>query len=313
MACIDSLRKLKYSENLLEIFIVNDKSTDNTFEVSVKASEGSNIKVINSRDHSTTNLRGKPNAIDTAIEQSKGEIILMTDADCIVNENWVEEISSYYDDKTLMVCGFTKQDRNHKLFTSIQTIDWMYLQGIASGSCGIGSALSCIGNNLSFRKEAYYRVGGYENIKFSITEDLAILKNIKALANDSIRYPISPDSSVSSEECLTLRQLYLQKKRWFKGGAGISIFGYVLGLSMYLSNILFLAGWIFLPIFLYVSLIAVKFISDLMIILPVNTGLKFKGYIKYYIIFEFYFMIYGLLLPFTFIFGYKVQWKGRKL
>ena len=38
------------------------------------------------------NLRGKPGALQAGFDIAKGEIFLMTDADCTVNEQWITTI-----------------------------------------------------------------------------------------------------------------------------------------------------------------------------------------------------------------------------
>jgi cellulose synthase/poly-beta-1,6-N-acetylglucosamine synthase-like glycosyltransferase len=117
---------------------------------------------------------------------------------------------------------------------------------------------------------------------------------------------------VLTEECKTVKELYNQKKRWFKGGLGINFLGWLLGFEMYAVNIILLFGFLILNIYLYLTLIAIKFISELLIMLPVYYKLGFKNIMKYFLIFQIYFAIYGLLLPFTFILNPKIIWKDRK-
>lgn len=311
--CISSLKNLSYDKKILEIYLVNDKSTDSTKSIMLSETIGYNeFIVIDSDDIETKNLKGKANAIDSAIKKCSGEIILMTDADCIVSPDWVSETVKYYNGKTEMVCGFTKINYNNSFFAKLQALDWVYLQSLASCSSGIGSILSCIGNNLSFTKKVYAEIGGYENISFSVTEDLAIMRRINSDSSYRVIYPINPECTVLTEECKTIKELYNQKKRWFKGGLGINFLGWILGFEMYVLNIILIFGLIFLNPFLYVFLVLTKFISELLIIVPVYRKLRFKKILIYFPLFQIYFAIYGLLLPFTFLFGSKIKWKERK-
>lgn len=313
-SCIASLKNLNYDKNLLEVILVNDKSTDSTKSIMIKETEDcSFIKVIDSDDIETKNLKGKANAIDSAIKIAKGDIILMTDADCTVPPDWVKETAGYYADKVNMVCGFTKINYANSFFARLQALDWIYLQSLASCSSGIGSILSCIGNNLSFTKKVYNEIGGYEKINFSVTEDLAIMRRINSDEKYKVIYPLNPSCAVTTEECKTLKELYNQKKRWFKGGLGINFLGWILGFELYALNLILLFGFLFLNINLYLILILIKFISELIIILPVYYRLNFRNLIIFFPLFQIYFSVYGLLLPFTFLLNTKINWKERKL
>jgi cellulose synthase/poly-beta-1,6-N-acetylglucosamine synthase-like glycosyltransferase len=312
--CISSLKKLNYDKNLLQIILVNDKSTDSTKSIMLnETKEFSQFCVIDSDDTRLKNLKGKANAIDSAIKIATGDIILMTDADCIVPTNWISETVKYYSENIQMVCGFTKINHHNSFFAKLQALDWIYLQSLASCSSGIGKILSCIGNNLTFTKKVYNNIGGYEKINFSVTEDLALMRRINSDENYEVIYPVNPECAITTEECKTIKELYNQKKRWFKGGIGINFLGWILGFELYIVNLLLVFGLIFFNVYFYLFLITIKIISELLIILPVYFKLKFKGLLIYFPIFQIYFSIYGLLLPFTFLHSSKINWKDRKL
>ncbi len=312
--CISSLKRLKYDKNLLQIILVNDNSTDSTRSMMMKETEGyENFLVIDSDKNANKNLKGKANAIATAIKTASGDIIMITDADCIVPEGWAEETVRYYSKNTQMVCGFTRVNHATSFFAKLQALDWIYLLSLASCSSGIGKILSCIGNNLTFTKKVYNDIGGYEKINFSVTEDLALMRRIDSDKSYKVIYPIDPECTVTTEECKTIRELYNQKKRWFRGGIKINFLGWILGFELYIVNIILIFGLIFLNPYIYLFLIALKIISELLIIVPVYFKLKYKKLLIYFPIYQIYFSIYGLLLPFTFLAGSRVSWKNRKL
>lgn len=311
--CINSLKYLIYPKELYEIIIVNDRSTDKTKETVLKSIEGhKNFTLIDSSENITKIFPGKANAIDCGIKVSRGEIIMMTDADCIIPPEWIRETVKYYDEETGMVCGYTRINDANGFSSKVQSLDWLYLLSTAIGSSGLNRTLACIGNNLTFRKKVYDETGGYGEIKYSVTEDLALMKAVRN-AGYKIKFPVNPLSAITTDECKTFYELYSQKKRWFRGGAGIGIFGYFTGILMYIVNSIMLTGFLLLPLHLYLAFLLIKFLSDMFIIFPVYRKLHNSGLYKYFIFFEIYFMIYGLLLPFTFLTGYKVNWKNRKV
>jgi cellulose synthase/poly-beta-1,6-N-acetylglucosamine synthase-like glycosyltransferase len=312
--CISSLKNLAYDKNLLQIILVNDKSTDSTKSIMLRETESLNFfKVIDSDDTSNKNLKGKVNALDSAIKISTGDIILMSDADCIIPPGWVSETVKYYQDDVAMVCGFTKINYNNSFFAKLQALDWIYLQSLASCSSGIGKILSCIGNNLSFTKNVYNEIGGYEKIDFSVTEDLALMRRIDSDKKYKVIYPVNPDCAVVTEECKTVKELYNQKKRWFKGGLGINYLGWILGFELYIENLILIFGIFFFKPDFYTYLVVVKIISELLIIIPAYYKLKFKKLLYIFPVFQLYFAVYGLILPFTLFLSKKIEWKGRKL
>jgi cellulose synthase/poly-beta-1,6-N-acetylglucosamine synthase-like glycosyltransferase len=311
--CIKHLKKLKYNKELLEIILVNDKSTDKTKEIMLNETKGNEyFKVIDSNKIETSSLKGKANALDTAIKLTQADIIFTTDADCEVPENWLEETVKYYKENTAMVCGFTIIKSGKNLFAYIQSLDWIYLLSLASCSAGINKILSCLGNNLSFSKNAYNDIGGYERVGFSVTEDLALMRTIDKDKRFKIKYPLNPLTLVKTEACESFKELYNQKRRWFRGGVNINLLGYILGVELYVMNFFLLLGLLFVNPLLYLLIIFVKIISELSITIPVYKKLRIKKLLRYYPIFQIYFALYGVLLPLSFILGKGINWKERK-
>ena len=210
LECLNSLDQLKYPKDKLEIIIVDDNSTDSTGTIIDEfISDNDKFKKV----FAENNQSGKPGALSAGIKNASGEIILLTDADCRPSITWALSITSYYTNETGIVNGFTSQD-SFNWFSGMQAIDFIYLTSVASGTINNNAPVSCIGNNMSFRKEAYADVGGYENIPFSVTEDFALLNAINNLGKYKIIYPLNPESLVTSKPCPSLKELFRQKKRW---------------------------------------------------------------------------------------------------
>src|SRR4030095_7025838 len=106
------------------------------------------------------------------------------------------------------------------LFWGLQSVDWLYLLSVASGGDGIRIPISCVGNNMSYRKKAYDEVGGYEKIPFSVTEDFMLLQKIHKDAGYNTKFPVNDETKNITLPCLTINQLLSQKKRWAAGGIG---------------------------------------------------------------------------------------------
>ncbi len=311
LKCLKSLDKLEYPEEKLQIILVDDRSTDNTGNIidNFILNKSKFTKILTKKE--IGRLKGKTNALANAIEIATGEIILTTDADCVMVPSWIKTTVSYYQDDVAMVNGFTTQTANSN-FSGMQAIDFIYLLIVAAGTINMGTPISCIGNNMSYRKKAYLEVGGYENLTFSITEDFNLLKAINKLKKYKIIYPLNKDALVTSAACTDIRSLYHQKKRWSIGGLRAPWEGYVIFVFGYLANVLTLLT----PLFLsktWLYLVLFKLATDLFLLLPAYIKLGLVKDLKYFITFEIYYLVYVTLLPTIILFtGKRVNWKGRK-
>lgn len=76
----------------------------------------------------------------------------------------------------------------------------------------MNTPLGCFGNNISISKAAYNHIGGFDKLKFSVTEDYVLLNSIFE-AGFSIRYLCSKDTSVETLPVDTFRKYLKQRKR----------------------------------------------------------------------------------------------------
>jgi cellulose synthase/poly-beta-1,6-N-acetylglucosamine synthase-like glycosyltransferase len=226
-----------------------------------------------------------------------------------VPPTWASNIASYFRKDVSLVCGYTTQ-KDFNAFSGMQAVDFIYLLGVGAGTINFNKPLSCIGNNMSYRRTAYEAVGGFEALPFSVTEDSQLMLKISQLENMRVIYPLDKDALVVSEPCPDLKSLYWQKKRWGVGGLDIGLRGFLLMIPSFLTHLLIL----FSPFFFSISilyLIFFKIFIDYFFLLPLhkklNLILKFRSFIS----FEIYFLIYVIVLPFSVLLSKNVRWKER--
>ncbi|MBU1115822.1 MAG: glycosyltransferase [Bacteroidetes bacterium] len=311
LECIESLDKLEFPENKIEIILVDDNSTDKTGQIIDEFIFGKPKfrKIISSKKKG--DLKGKTLAISNGIEIASNEIILTTDADCVVAPTWAKRIASYYvDDSVAIVNGMTNQFEIDS-FSAMQSVDFIYLLSTASGAINIGKPMSCIGNNMSYRKSAYEEVGGYEGLEFSVTEDFNLLMAIDSLKKYKIIYPIDKEALVTSKACSTFKELYHQKKRWSVGGLEMRFYGLVIIGTAFLANLMILISP-FMFSKAIIPLLTFKIIIDYFLIAPVHQKLGLTLKAKHFFLFELYFILYVVIIPIILIFTRKVTWKERE-
>lgn len=310
--CLESIARLSYPKDRLEVVVVNDRSSDNTGRIIEEFAAAHPFIILhNATEDPSGRLKGKTNAVAQGIRRSHGEIILFTDADCVVSERWVEETVKYYKAGDIgLVAGFTAL-RHRNLFEAMQALDWFVLFSIAAATIRLHFPVTAVGNNLSVRRKAYDAVGGYEKIPFSITEDYALFHAITSKTNYKARFPVDPLTLVQSLPCPDWGSLYRQKKRWFAGGAdmgvkSISLFatGYIFKTLLLAAFFLHGAGPVLLPFVL-------KCCADILLVRPALAAFGRLHLLLYLVPFEIYYILYVVFFPPLVLADRKVSWKER--
>jgi len=308
--CLASLDLMDYPEGKLEIIIVNDNSTDKTGEIINDFIAGKPKFRTIIPEGIKGKLKGKTNALANALKVSRGEIILTTDADCTPPPTWAKSIASYFQKDVGAVLGFTTQS-GETPFYGMQAMDFLYLHTIASGTANLNKPTSCIGNNMAYRKSAYDDAGGYENIPFSITEDMKLMTTIHEMKKYKVIYPLDKDALMVSKPLANYKEIFWQKKRWGVGGVDSKLYGYAIMASGYVAKIcMLLLPFLFSPAALYLT--AFKIFIDCFFVQQIFNKLGLKFRLSHFTAFEIYFIIYVLLLPIVVLPNRKVKWKGRE-
>ncbi|MFI5211278.1 MAG: glycosyltransferase [Ignavibacteria bacterium] len=311
--CIRSLLQLNYPKEKLEIILVNDRSVDRTKEIMLSYLVANPQLIYLEAVESTGKLKGKANALEQALRTASNDIIFTTDADIEVNRNWVQEIIKYYDKETGVVAGYSVIEPRG-IFGGLQSVDWLYLLSVASGGDGVGIPISCVGNNMSYRRSAYDEAGGYANIKFSVTEDFMLLQKIhKETSYKKTKFPVNDDTKNITLPCMTLKQLLRQKKRWAAGGIGELNFGMLVGAFSWLTGMVILSGWLFLDIQTYLIFILSKLAIDSVFLFPAAKEFKMLKIYLYIVFFELYFALYVFITSIMLGIDRKVIWKDQKI
>ena len=89
---LEDLVNQNMDKSNFEIVVVNDRSTDETCSIiNNYSSMYNNIKTINIENINV--MTPKKYALTKAVENSSGDIIISTDADCRVNKDWVNSMA----------------------------------------------------------------------------------------------------------------------------------------------------------------------------------------------------------------------------
>lgn len=309
--CIRSVAASDYPLHKYEIIAVNDRSTDRTGAVmdEMKA-EIPNLRVKHiSSETAHKNLRGKPGALQAGIDLANNDIIMMTDADCIVKPGWIRHISRIFaDDEIGIVPSFTTI-RGDSIFERITAVESIFLHTMAAGAIGIGSTLGAYGNNMAIRKSDFNKVGGYKSVRFSVTEDLAMLQAIRK-SGKKAHYLLSYESSVETHACKNMKEYLSQHHRWAVGGTELgwrAAFFVTSTLVQWLGLIAAIASDQFLWL---VAILGVRLAGDFWVIAPSLKALR-KNHLKLWVFPSILFlMLFEPVIPLTLL-KRDVVWKDQ--
>jgi len=311
LQCLESLSQLEYPQDKIEIIVVDDRSTDKTSSiVTTFIKQFSHFRLIQITTEGTT-IKGKANALAVALDEARGEIFMFTDADCSVSSKWVKTTIKNFGDSIGIVGSYTLLNAENT-FEGIQALDWLIHFSVSAALAGNNVPLTVIGNNFSISKKAYDGVNGFRGIPFSITEDYALALAVLKQTKFRVKFLLNSETLVKSFPCETWKQIYRQKQRWGFGANEMVLPGIiVIGLG-YITHLLLLCSFFLVPVMFLWKLFAAKFLADIFLLWKPMKEFRARRLLKYFIPFEIYFYLYGLLFPFVILFTKNVTWKERQ-
>ncbi len=216
--CLQALEKQSYPLDRIQVLIGDDDSDDGTDQVIHRFKTQYphlNTSVIPIQS-SLQGLQGKANVLAHLFHRAEGEFVFITDADIAVSPSWIQGLVSTMQTHDISAASGSTFVESETLFGTFQALEWIEAFGLLHAADHYRIDVTAVGNNMVVSKKAYDAVGGYENIPFSVTEDLELylaLKKNKAqhkqvLNSEVIAWTTPIDSALA---------LLKQRKRWLKG------------------------------------------------------------------------------------------------
>lgn len=323
-ALLYSLSNLDYPRSYFEIILVNDDSEDNSLQACFNFKQSHPNLVFSIINNKRKTNSPKKDAIITAIEASRFENILTTDADCIVPSKWLEAYNeSVLGTKANLIAGpvsFLNGPSNKEKFLNyliaFQDLDFMSLQAVSIGAFGLKKPFMCNAANMCYKKDAFLNAEGYVgNSNISGGDDVFLLQKFIEL-NYPVSYLKSEVAIVKTKPQPSLESLFSQRIRWAaKATAYKSTFAKLVGLIVLLVNLFLVIGLILtllnkvnyeLVLFSFL----IKFLVDFILLYHSAVFFRKKLILSHY-------LWSSLLYPFfsttvaiaSFFSGF--QWKGR--
>lgn len=314
---LNGIQNQAYPANSLEIILVDDHSEDDGLKLVLdwqKHHPECNLLVL----YNGANETGKKAAIRKGSQQATGEFLLMTDADCLLHPNWVNEMIITQQETTAdLVCGAVKIKKSH-FWQNLEGLETAALMAVAATGIRINKPNFCNAANLMVRRQDYLAVEKTRtDFGLASGDDVFLLhqfhKNGKKLA-----YCLTPFSGIVVMAKKSMAELIQQRLRWAsKWKSGLDGGNMGLAVGVWLFHLMYL-GLIILGL-------ATQKVSDvgLLILFKTATELYFmETFTEEYgrqnsggwvFIFQPIYSLYVLYMGLRVLFSRQYVWKGRKV
>lgn len=289
------LAQLDYPKELLDIVIVDDRSTDNTWSLIKHFSDQhAHIHGVLIKEKSPA-MTPKKYALTTAIEQSRGEYILSTDADCRIPQSWVKSMVKLLEEGVGITVGSsTIESSKYSSFIHYQLVDFLALVTANAGAMGWDFYWTGSGQNLAYKRKLFEEIDGFHPVRDRISgDDIYLVQSIGK--KYGCTFNPDPGSFIKTSPSSSIRQFISQRIRWSSNSrfaAKTDLFFLLFLFNAFLMNSTILVG-IFTPQLYSIlpMVFGLKFVSDALVI--------FSGAAKLHLTFpSIIFILWSILQPF---------------
>ncbi len=226
--CLEAILAGTYPPDLLEIIVVDDHSEDTTAEVVRDYSRRYPLVRLLSLAGFITpeDLPGafKKKALEIAIAQAGGALIVTTDADCQAGPQWLTLLVSVFQTRpqVQLLTAPVNFHQEKTLFGRFQSLDLLGLMGITAA--GIHHRFQRMGNgaNLAYRKTVFAEVGGYAGNKQQASgDDMFLIQKVAARYPAGIFFLKNKAATVYTAAEPDLRAFWQQRLRWGQKNAAL--------------------------------------------------------------------------------------------
>lgn len=306
---LHSISLLNYPKDLMEVILVDDDSEE-VFSVQYSVFS---LKVIKNERKSNS---PKKDAIETAIQIAKNDWIITTDADCLVQKDWLTIYDQYIQENEVdMIASGVCYLPKNGFISAFQNLDFLSLQGATIESFGIGKPFMCNGANFAYSKHFFKELNGFQgNDSIASGDDVFLLQKAILVAQKKVSFLLAKESIVTTKSVETWFELFQQRVRWASKSTGYSsVYGKMLALVVLVENLAWIVTflfWLFQLIDpnIFLLFIASKFLIDF--ILLYKTANFFESKLQYVLASSLLYPFFSVSVAVYSLFG-DYSWKGR--
>jgi len=311
---LENLLEQNYPDELYEIIIINDRSTDNTSDI-INYYERNYTQIRGfSINEEKSDLKAKKGALDCGIRNSSFELLAFTDADCLPSLNWLQEINNHFQKGVDFIAGYSPLIIDQWFLALLKNLERASIFAVNAGSFGWNWGFTCTARNMAYRKEIFLKAGGFEGIGHlrSGDDDLLLQKLMKFIRK--LNFMFSQNSIVKSYDKQTAKEQFdLENRRASKWRyypvviklMSMLVFFYFLSLTgTFLFSILGLINWVD-----FLILIGFKILIEFCLLLIFNLKVKKLHLLSVFPLAEIIYIPYFVFFALKGTFG-KYSWKN---
>jgi cellulose synthase/poly-beta-1,6-N-acetylglucosamine synthase-like glycosyltransferase len=208
---IESMLNQDYPKELFDIFVIADNCDDNTAKVARKYG-------VYVYERFNKKEKGKGYALEWLFDKifkmnNKYDAVAIFDADNLVSKNWCKEINSKMEDGYKVVQGYidSKNPNDSWIATSYSIAFWTQNRMFQLARANIGLSNQIGGTGFAVNTEVLKDLGWGATC---LTEDLEF--TCKLILNGE-KVGWAHDAIIYDEKPLTLKQSWVQRRRWMQG------------------------------------------------------------------------------------------------
>lgn len=206
--CLESIKKVDYPKNKIEVIIVDGYSSDNTVEIA--KSFGARVFYNRQKIRST--------GCQVGVNKARGTIIAFTDADCVVPGNWLKDLLKHLTNNNIVSVGgpnITPKDDTPFAKASGEAI-WLLTRagsryGLTSGK--VTEIYHNPGCNVIYRKRIIKKVGGFNPCLLTCEDEELDFRIRRA----GYKLLFTPKVVVNHYRRPTYKRIYIQSYRFAVG------------------------------------------------------------------------------------------------
>lgn len=208
---INFIASQDYPRNKLELIVIDDHSTDNTYsELRKVSSKYAFIKLIKLQE----GIAGKKKALWEGIKESKGEFIITTDGDCSFQKSWITAMVRYYNAFPLhLIIGPVFFEHKKGFFNIFQELEFLSLIASGAGAAGIKHPVLCNGANLGAHKALFLKAVSVYNSPVASGDDIFLLQELKRAKIPAV-FAKDQEAVVETKGSSNVKKFVSQRSRW---------------------------------------------------------------------------------------------------
>ncbi len=321
--CLQSVLNQSLSPDLYEVVVIDDHSADDTAKI-IRSFPADRVKLLSLADYvsekDTQSFKKK--AIEIAVAQAAGELIVTTDADCLVPENWLQLYAAFYEtQKIKFIAAPVTFHREKNSLQRFQTLDFHGMMCVTGAGIHTGLMHMCNGANMAYEKAAFYAVNGFAGIdNIASGDDMLLLQKIAAEYPGRIGFLKNINATVHTEAKPDLTSFFAQRLRWATKSTSYSETRVTLILAavfFHCCSIVF--SFFLIPFFgkialqLFVFQILIKSVADYIYLRMMSIWFDKKDAMRWFLSSEILHILYIVIVGTAGNFVKKYEWKGRRV